>query len=59
VNREWKIALLVGAAAGVLYLAGALIAWSISLQVLAIYSAAVGILTPVAGVVLICRKGRR
>lgn len=58
-SREWKIALLVGAAAGVLYLAGALIAWSISLQVLAIYSAAVGILTPVVGVVLISLKGRR
>lgn len=58
-SREWKIALLAGAAAGVLYLAGALITWSISLQVLAIYSVTVAVLTPVVGLILLAAKRRR
>lgn len=58
-SREWKIALLVGAVAGVLYGGLALVAWSIGPEVLGVYVIAVAVLGPVGVQVLLVRARRR
>lgn len=60
-SHRWKVALLVGGATGIVYAAGALVAWSCSPQALGAYLVGMSVGTVAAAVTVLTgdrRKGR-